>query len=1200
MGRHALLLGSATFHADRALTDLPGVRQDIGQMQAVFEAGGEFDTIDAHVDLPRAEMTRELEQFFGARQSGDLALLYYSGHGLMNDRDRESVFLAAIDTRADQLHTTAVDTDGVLRHLLNITRASHKVVLVDCCFSGAFGARNRFRGGVREEPRRGLRERGTFILTSSNHQRAAKAQGAHQPSLFTEVVLNGLRGEAVIRGDEGWITAQDLSRYVQTEMARRAPAHRPVESSEGVTEAVRLVRAEQQRETGRQAPQARRTTPEDDAFTTDRWRRLLGYYVSCMERSAQLGSFVSLNDRSSYRPMPGGPETVFSGRPVPLPDDIAALARRTMTAGGTLLYGYPVVVLVQQSKPVFTPLLVAGVNVGPDGVPQATLPPRPNVALARQLGLAGPEIDELTQQIEQTFVPGQPEALTETVRQLMRVLDLVPVTPIDPRELTGTVVAGPMRRVQNSAVLYGADDRDIAQRNLLKDLQEMAGQPVKIAETALHALAEPGDESLRDTAGVDAELLLVTPDRLNEAQEQVVRAAMTRRLTVAQGPPGTGKSQLVTALVATATAAGHTVLVGSTNNRAVDEVCQRASATVGAGLIVRSGNRDYQAQEPKLLTELLAAHSGAPAADERTPAAELRIIRDEINRVRSGLDARRVLERDLAELAIERLGTGGAEATDQPDLPDDDDALGRLVRLTERALRHRILGWWARRRLRAYGLRDRQAIGDFAYRVTIELRWRSNRAQVMQLPNEQEGWERLKALTGDRAETSRKLLRVQLARRVREGAGTLRQRSDEMSRPSPRPWQGFRSLLRFLPAWAVTTQSARALVPQPALFDLVIIDEAAQCSVPAVLPMLYRAKRALIIGDPRQLSPVITLPQGEEEAHQAAAGLNGQWLADRRLVFTRHSAFDAFAAVAGDVRLLDEHYRCHPDIVRGPNQQVYQGRLTVLTDQSRLAAPIDPALRWHHVDGKFSHGQAGSGFNEPETIEVVAEVARLRAAYPQASIGVVTPLAAQHRRLVTALAGLSASDDEVVCGTIHRFQGGERDIMVVSPVGAHGIRDSTRNWLVNQTNLWNVAITRARSQLVVVGDRSWWAAQTGLLPAIAAPVTADDAPAPAAPAADALHAALRRAGFQISRDVWLAGYRYDIVATSTEGGGSLAVLVDDPQGEADGRALRKVLARLDVAPAPMPVVRLAAWRCLAEPESVARELRSRLPGPGQR
>lgn len=97
-------------------------------------------------------------------------------HALLHG-DGQSLFLAATDRVTGQLHTTAFDTDGMLRHLLNDTKASQKVVLLDCCFSGAFTARHRFRGGVREEPRRLKRQRGTFILTSSTHLRRPRRGG---------------------------------------------------------------------------------------------------------------------------------------------------------------------------------------------------------------------------------------------------------------------------------------------------------------------------------------------------------------------------------------------------------------------------------------------------------------------------------------------------------------------------------------------------------------------------------------------------------------------------------------------------------------------------------------------------------------------------------------------------------------------------------------------------------------------------------------------------------------------------------------------------------------------------------------------------------------------------------------------------------------------------------------------------------------
>lgn len=272
--------------------------------------------------------------------------------------------------------------------------------------------------------------------------------------------------------------------------------------------------------------------------------------------------------------------------------------------------------------------------------------------------------------------------------------------------------------------------------------------------------------------------------------------------------------------------------------------------------------------------------------------------------------------------------------------------------------------------------------------------------------------------------------------------------------------------------------------------------------------------------------------------------------------------------------------------------EVYQGRLAVLTNSARLAAPADPAVRWRDVPGAFSPGVTGSGLNEVEIDAVVAEVTELRRAYPDVSIGVVTPLAAHQRRLASALRGAGLIDN-LLCATIHKFQGSERDIMVVSPVGAHGIPDRTRGWLVHQTNLWNVAITRARSQLVVIGDRSWWSGQRELLTALASIREVADAPLDSATgAADRLHRALRDAGLTVRRNVTVAGRAVDLMVRRDDV--ALAVAVDDPAGDPAGRELRKMLAQLDIIGGAAPVHRVPAWRCLTEPEQVAAELFSDL------
>ncbi|MEA2203042.1 MAG: hypothetical protein QOI89_3782, partial [Solirubrobacteraceae bacterium] len=1050
--------------------------------------------------------------------------------------------------------------------------------------------------GVRQEPRRGVRQHGTFILTSSTHVRAAKTQGDDRPSVFTEAVLTGLRGEATPPNGEAWISTNELARYVQGQLARD-PHRRPVESSEGVTEPIKLVTVEPLGEAEPRKTPRRQGIDSEVKFDADQWRRLLRYYVSCMERAAVLGSFVDVGARQTCQAMPAGSERVFAREEADRGGaSEVAFGHRVAAAGHQLRYGYPVLVLRgnrQGSGPRLAPLLVCDVTLTSEGRLLATLPPQPNRALAKDHGLSDVEIDDLVQQVEETFVPGEAGALGETVRRLMTVLGVAAAVPIDPAALTGTVTSGPLNRVQNTAVLYSVDPGHGAQKRLIEDLRDsIAADPAKIATTALDALA--GEIVVDESPAVP--VIIVAPDRLNEAQEQIIESAMSRRLTVAQGPPGTGKSQLVTALVATATVAGQSVLVGSTNNRAVDEVVDRIAEGVGPGLVVRTGSREQQGKEPELLAELLDTHAGGRSGDERTTEAELRLIQEEIAQLRAALDDRRLIERDLAELATEQ----SAGHRDELTLPADEAKLVTLVGLADRATRGGFFGLWWRWRLRAFRLADRVAIEAFAHRVTVELRWLTGQRRLTELPGDTTTWSRLVELvTLERPEHSQRLLRAQLARRVREGADLLRFRIEEMSKAQPKTWLRFRELLGPLPAWATTTMSARVLPPRPALFDLVVIDEAAQCDIPAILPMLYRARRALIIGDPRQLAPVITLPEQEEPQHQAEAGLSSEWLESRRLVYTRYSGYDAFAAVAGRIHLLDEHYRCHPDIVAGPNRHVYQGRLTVLTDPARLTALAEPAVRWQHVDGAFMHGARGSGANQPEIDTVVAEVQRLRAAYPSASIGVVTPLAAQQRQLAAALAAAGLPEAEVVCGTIHRFQGGERDIMVISPVGAHGVRERTRNWLVHQTNLWNVAITRARSQLIVVGDQEWWASQQGLLTGLARG-SANGKTNTTVPrsAADRLHAALRRSGLHVERDVMMAGRRYDIRTTGPAA--TVALVVDDPEGDADGQKLRKVLARIDVAANTVTVCRVPVWRCYTEPDLVVAELTHEGPLATQR
>nr|WP_255431377.1 DEAD/DEAH box helicase [Amycolatopsis sp. WAC 01416] len=281
---------------------------------------------------------------------------------------------------------------------------------------------------------------------------------------------------------------------------------------------------------------------------------------------------------------------------------------------------------------------------------------------------------------------------------------------------------------------------------------------------------------------------------------------------------------------------------------------------------------------------------------------------------------------------------------------------------------------------------------------------------------------------------------------------------------------GIRSLPH-LRAWAVTNHSIRRFPTAPGLFDLVIVDEASQCSIPQVIPALYRARRALIIGDAMQLSPVITATPAREASIRRAHRLDAAWLEARQMSYHRHSAFDALSAATSGELLLDEHYRCHPDIAAVVNERYYFGRLTVLTDVRQLRRRQSEAITWSHVKGSAVRDARGSWRNPTEAEQVTREVSALLQQLPSdGDIGVVTPFASQ----AALLAKRWAQEPRVRVGTVHTFQGGERDAIVLSLVADGNMPASTRSWLGRQRNLWNVAITRARSTLVLVGDRDVW------------------------------------------------------------------------------------------------------------------------------
>ena len=649
-------------------------------------------------------------------------------------------------------------------------------------------------------------------------------------------------------------------------------------------------------------------------------------------------------------------------------------------------------------------------------------------------------------------------------------------------------------------------------------------------------------ESLASPPAEDRPILEVLP--LNTEQRQAVVQGLSAPLTVVTGPPGTGKSQVVTSLLANQAWLESSVLFSSKNNHAVDVVESRTNDLGPYPLLLRLGKEEHHARVAQHLTSGLAETTPPDAvarydwlqrarqqdcdrfAEVQRQIAEVMRLRNAVDEAERAAEPARSLFSDERFAALRSADLDGARrrlrafraALDAAKEPNHT-AMGRLLgdsrgRRVERVAEiARDLSTDAGRLGIATPASDPDldTWESFAKELAARLEWAERvhayGAGLEELraarPLEQlardltkiaeesahtslELWQQWLRLRPTRwSPEKRKLLSeyVSLLQMIVGGDGYGEGAGRRVFR---RYYSLFPKVAKILPCWAVTSLSARGRLPfEPGFFDLVVIDEASQCDIASALPLLYRARRAVIIGDPLQLKHVSTVAPQQDRLMLAAHGLaegHAAW------AYSVNSLFDLARSWCRyeDIVNLRDHHRSHRDIISFSNQHFYRGALRIATDHERLKRPLadgeklGPAVRWRDIKGKVIRPATGGALNGPEADAIVAEVRKLVVdrGY-NGAIGVVTPFRAQANRIRTTvhqdrdLAHRLAALQFVV-DTVHGFQGDERDVIFFSPVVSVGANDNMLRFLRTHGNLFNVAVTRARSELVVVGD--WQAA----------------------------------------------------------------------------------------------------------------------------
>ena len=174
--------------------------------------------------------------------------------------------------------------------------------------------------------------------------------------------------------------------------------------------------------------------------------------------------------------------------------------------------------------------------------------------------------------------------------------------------------------------------------------------------------------------------------------------------------------------------------------------------------------------------------------------------------------------------------------------------------------------------------------------------------------------------------------------------------------------------------------------------------------------------------------------------------------------YRKNSVYKTFLAcdAVSDEILLHNHYRCNEKIIRFNNRKYYNSRLKICSESIE-----EHPLVYVDVENEAAERKNTA----PREVEAVVEYARLNR---EKSIGVITPFVNQRKMIEEALQREDLSN--VTCGTVHAFQGDEKDVVLFSTALTDQTGAGTYDWLKNNKELINVATSRAKDRLIVLAD----------------------------------------------------------------------------------------------------------------------------------
>ncbi|HAM42558.1 MAG TPA: DNA helicase [Elusimicrobia bacterium] len=552
--------------------------------------------------------------------------------------------------------------------------------------------------------------------------------------------------------------------------------------------------------------------------------------------------------------------------------------------------------------------------------------------------------------------------------------------------------------------------------------------------------------------------LTIFPFGFNSSQKKAVETAFKHTISVIQGPPGTGKTQTILNILANAVMRGETVAVVSNNNTAtanIQEKLQKYGIDFVSAYLGNSQNKQDFIKEQKIqpLPDALTKWKLAPQKDseiwQKMPSliTQITTILNTKNNLANLQQEKRVLHTEYLHFCeyynklTDKISLTIGQGLTSSELLVLSLKYEQYCEKTDYPSFWKKVYLWFK-----YGLRFAEMKSYPAHSVIDAIQKRYYQIRENELNSETD----LKQKILDKFDFERKmreytLLSLKLLKSKLSLKYARRQRQiynlDEL-------WKNSQQFLQDYPIILSTTYSLRSSLSQRVMYDYVIIDESSQVDLITGALALSCAKNAVIVGDSKQLPNVV-----KADTQKETDNIFKYYAMPNPYRYSNHSFLESILELFPFIpqTMLREHYRCHPKIIGFCNEKFYNGQLIILSHERNSRAPL---ILYKTVPGNHARGHLNQRQIDVIKQEVLPQEDLLNT---QESVGIVTPYRQQSNALKLAFQGTRIQAD-----TVDKFQGREKDVIILTTV------DNQISEFTDQPNRLNVAISRAKNQLIVV------------------------------------------------------------------------------------------------------------------------------------